>query len=430
MKQLSNNAVSDFMVSYGTHAGMVGKNNEDYVAFAAFDTGGGEGDSPEILHLGIVADGVGGQTAGERASQVATNSIIAYFESIESMTIDDVGDHFEKAVTQANQAVIDEANEHTELKGMATTVAIVAILEGLLFTTHIGDSRIYLFRNDTLYQLTNDHSWVQEALQAGIISVEEARNHPNRNIIRRSLGTMKSVEVDQAMISAEGIHFWQGMPLRKDDAVLVCSDGLSDMINDYDIKLSIEREDTEVSEMVVELIDKANEAGGRDNITVILFKPATSFKPNRMMPIPPPTLETIRRRYTGPEPEKLTLVGGSIKSNSVAPVTIRSMPKVTQDMVPANRMKSAEDMMSTIKMKSQPRSKNGPTRLNGETQKSEQAKPMSVDALSDDRSNGHHPNETHISTGAPIYRWMMRLVLGLLLVAILLAVIWMALGRF
>ena len=333
MKQIENNAVSDLLISFGTHAGMVGKNNEDFVAFAAFDSGMDDVETPVIFHLGIVADGVGGQTAGERASRLATHTIVSYFAELESITIEQVTVHLDKAITEANTAVLREAREVPELKGMATTIAIVAILEGLLFTAHVGDSRVYLFRDDILYQLTNDHSWVQEALEAGIINVEEARTHPNRNIIRRSLGTVENVTVDLVMMSGENNHFWQGMPLRKEDTILICTDGLTDMISDYDVQLSLEEHTTQMSDLVVELIDKANHAGGKDNTTVMTIKTAENFVPNRMMPIPPSLKPVVQRVNLGPEPEHLTLVGKSIDRNTVAPPTIRSMPTITPNMI-------------------------------------------------------------------------------------------------
>ena len=103
MKQIENNAVSDLLISFGTHAGMVGKNNEDFVAFAAFDSGVEDVETPVIFHLGIVADGVGGQTAGERASRLATNTIVSYFAELDSLTIEQVSVHLDKAITQAIQ---------------------------------------------------------------------------------------------------------------------------------------------------------------------------------------------------------------------------------------------------------------------------------------------------------------------------------------
>ncbi|MFK7801168.1 MAG: protein phosphatase 2C domain-containing protein [Anaerolineae bacterium] len=363
MKQIENNAVADLLISFGTHAGMVGKNNEDFVAFAAFDSGVEDVESPVIFHLGIVADGVGGQTAGERASRLATNTIVSYFANLESLTIEQVSVNLDKAITLANTTVIQEAKEVAELKGMATTIAVVAILEGLIFTAHVGDSRIYLFRDNTLHQITNDHSWVQEALEAGIINNDEARSHPNRNIIRRSLGTVDNVTVDQVMMSGQNSHFWQGMPLRKEDTVLICSDGLTDMISDFDVQLSLEEHTDQMSDLVVELIDKANHAGGKDNTTVMIVKTADNFSPNRMMPIAPSLKPIVHRSVSGPEPEKLTLIGKSIDRNTVAPPTIRSMPTITPNMIRTykdngrTRMAIAGDMPTVKSSKGIPKDK-------------------------------------------------------------------------
>ena len=295
MKQIENNAISDLLVTFGTHEGMVGKNNEDFVVFAAFDSGIADhnGEAPSLFHLGIVADGVGGHSAGERASRLAASTIISYFAELKSLTLEQVNAHLSQAVMQANIALIDESTMEPTLRGMATTIAIVAIFDGLLFTAHIGDSRVYLYRKGALYQLTNDHSWVQEALEAGVITAEEARNHPHRNIIRRSLGTIEHVELDQVMMSSEDSHFWQGMPLSKNDMLLICSDGLTDMITDADIKLSLEAHAEQLPELIVELIDKANHAGGRDNTAVMVLKTSDTFRPNQTSPIPKPPQQVV-----------------------------------------------------------------------------------------------------------------------------------------
>lgn len=344
MKLIEENAVTDYLVSFGTHEGMVGKNNEDFVAFAAFDSGIKDVESPVIFHLAIVADGVGGQIAGERASRLATQTIVDYFVNLENITIEQVLVHLDKAVTLANKALIEEAASTPEYKGMATTVAIVVILEGLIFTSHVGDSRIYLYRNQELHQLTNDHSWVQEALEAGIITDDEARKHPNRNIIRRSLGTVDTVTADQVMMSGPNSHFWQGMPLRKDDLILVCSDGLTDMISETDIRNSIETHPEDVSPLALELIDKANHAGGRDNTSVMLIKTAEDFKANRMMPIPPSLKPIVHRSTAGPEAETITFVGKAIDRNTFAAPTIRSMPRISSDMIRTHRSRDRSNL--------------------------------------------------------------------------------------
>lgn len=333
MKQVEENGITNYLISFGTHEGMVGKNNEDFVTFVAFDSGIKNLDTPEIFHLGIVADGVGGQIAGERASRLATQTVITYFSELEEVNAEQVLVHLEKAVTLANKTLHEEAANSPEFRGMATTIAIIAVLEGLVFTTHVGDSRIYLYRNEELHQLTNDHSWVQEALEAGIITDDEARNHPNRNIIRRSLGTLETVTADQVMMSGPNNHFWQGMPLKNHDLLLICSDGLTDMIDDSDIQNSIRDKKGNTSALVFDLIEKANDAGGRDNTSVLLMQTSENFKANRLMPIPPTLEPVVHRSMVGPEPETITFVGKAIDKNAFAVPTIRSMPRISADMI-------------------------------------------------------------------------------------------------
>lgn len=307
MKTLTLHDYSEFRISYGTHPGMTGKNNEDFVDIVAFDAN--YPDEEVVLYLGIVADGVGGQSAGERASRLATETIIDYFSHLDKISIDNILIHINKAVTKANNIVVEESNDIAEYSGMATTIAMVAILEGLLFTSHVGDSRIYMMRDDVLYQLTSDHSWVQEALEAGIISQDEAKTHPNRNVIRRSLGTLDTVIVDQVMMSSIGTHFWQGMPLRDGDHLLLCSDGLTDMISASAIRESVLRykSDEDLESTVAELITKANEAGGKDNITVMLLSTGQDFTHNKVMPIPPPVNPVYHIQEEGDLDEKITL---------------------------------------------------------------------------------------------------------------------------
>ncbi|MEM8863311.1 MAG: PP2C family serine/threonine-protein phosphatase, partial [Chloroflexota bacterium] len=421
MKQIEDNAVSSYLVSFGTHEGMVGKNNEDFVAFAAFDSGVDDVEVPEIFHLGIVADGVGGQIAGERASKLATQTIVDYFADLESIQIEQVLVHLDKAISLANQTLIEESSETPEYKGMATTVAIVVILDGLLFTSHVGDSRVYLQRNGELYQLTNDHSWVQEALEAGIINVEEARKHPNRNIIRRSLGTMENVAVDQVMMSGQDSHFWQGMPLRKDDLLLICSDGLTDMISEYDVMATLEDKQSEVSEKVSELIDKANQAGGRDNTSVMLIKTAEDFKPNRLMPIAPSLKPTIHRSILGPESETITFVGKAIDRNTFAAPTVRSMPRVSSDMIRSHKRTGRAQLavigdLPTIKSTS-------PTiQASAHNHVSHSAKTVKTEW--DKVKNGHQSNQQSIpGNNEAVQRLLIRIVVTLASIAVALLII-------
>ena len=261
---------SNLKTGYATHAGMTGKRNEDFFGLVAWRI-----DEQRDLYLGIVADGVGGQTAGEVASHLTVNTIQRYFDKQES--IDDINYHLERAILIANRAVHQASQENSDYQGMSTTVAVVAILKDRLYTAHVGDSRIYFLRDGNLQQLSVDHTWAQEAIEAGLLTPQEAKVHPNRNVIRRHLGGGSNIEVDHRMAfqsgnSVEVSEANQGISLRPGDTLLLCSDGLSDMISDEAILESLQSHFQDLPAASLELVDKANQAGGKDNITIVLMQ--------------------------------------------------------------------------------------------------------------------------------------------------------------
>lgn len=202
--------------------------------------------------LFAVADGMGGHVAGEVASRVAIDSLRAHY-GVEGLI---------EAVQIANRAVYDRATEDPALRGMGTTICAVALVErdgdAVLDVVNVGDSRVYVYRQGELVQLTEDHSLVGDLERDGRITPEEARVHPQRNVVTRSIGIEPEVEVDSFEID----------PYRG-DRVLLCSDGLFDMIEDTDI-LGVLRNQTDPEAAAERLVHLANEAGGRDNITVVL----------------------------------------------------------------------------------------------------------------------------------------------------------------
>ncbi len=260
--------LTDIQVAQGTHEGMTGKNNEDAYQFTAWQAG------DRRFYLGVVADGVGGQTAGELASRMVVESITAYFDALPEMGLAgrNMLKHLLTAINESNTAVYSRSQEDKNVQGMAATVVVAAIFNGRLYTSHVGDSRIYFWRDEQLYQITQDHSWVQEAVEAGLITAEQARTHPNRNVIRRSLGTASETEVDQTPLSPDHFLLKQGTPLQKGDTLLLCSDGLSDMIEDEAIAATLRQHGADLDTAVSDLINQANNAGGRDNITVLLLR--------------------------------------------------------------------------------------------------------------------------------------------------------------
>ena len=257
-------------VGMGSHEGMSGKRNEDSLGIFAYQL---EGDNKIIL--GVVADGVGGQIAGEVASRLAVEALDKYFKNLTALG--DINRHLEEAINVANKAVYLASQENSQYRGMSTTMAVTAIIDDRLYTAHVGDSRIYLFRDRKLRQISTDHTWAQEAIETGLLTREQAKTHPNRNVIRRHLGGSPDVEADHRLTledgqSAQEMEANQGTGLRAGDTLLICSDGLTDMISDASVYESIYNHYIDLSTATNELIKKANEAGGKDNITVMLLQ--------------------------------------------------------------------------------------------------------------------------------------------------------------
>jgi protein phosphatase len=220
--------------------------------------------------LFLVADGMGGHAAGEIASRIAADSISEFILH----TAEDDGtwphaydDHLRRSTNRlmaalkvANGRVIEAMRKDARLRGMGTTV-VASLVDGeTLSFAHVGDSRAYLIRGSHMSRLTNDHSWVFEQVQAGMLTEEEAERHPLRNVITRALGGASSVVPDASEIECQ-----------PGDAYLLCSDGLTGMVPDDEI-LRIVVEHDQAEEAVRSLIELANERGGYDNVTAVLIK--------------------------------------------------------------------------------------------------------------------------------------------------------------
>ena len=262
---------SDLKVGYATHEGMSGKHNEDFFGMFAWKL-----DGQRNLYLGVVADGVGGQSAGEVASRLTVGAIQNYFDQ-ETQIEKNVSAHLERSIQVANESLQKASRESPERRGMSTTVAAVALANNRLYTAHVGDSRIYLLRDGRLRQISIDHTWAQEAIEAGLLTPEQAKTHPNRNVIRRHLGGQPNVQVDHRLAlepgqSGQEAVSNQGLALRASDTILICSDGLTDMISDGAIHQSLQEHFSDPTSAAQELVNKANRAGGRDNITLVIMQ--------------------------------------------------------------------------------------------------------------------------------------------------------------
>ena len=222
--------------------------------------------------LFVVADGMGGHAAGEVASKVAVDAINEFvcltsgdeeitwpFGLDESISYD--GNRLKTAIRHANRKVLEATREKTEYEGMATTVAAVLVDGDVANLGHVGDSRIYLFSDGVFTQLTSDHSWVNEQIQSGVISPDQARSHPLRNVVTRALGGKADLAVDM-----------QTRRMKAGDVLLLCSDGLTAMVSDEDIARVLGEAKGDVEKAAKDLVAEANAHGGEDNITVVLLK--------------------------------------------------------------------------------------------------------------------------------------------------------------
>ncbi len=210
-------------------------------------------------HLFIVADGMGGHVAGEIASKLAISTVNNYIQ--EHVGKENLEILLKDAIIQANTSIYQMALSKEEFSGMGTTVTASYIDGDTIYWGHVGDSRMYLLRNGKLNQLTNDHSLVWELVQSGNITRDEAYVHPKRNLLTRAVGTSCLIKVDTGFVQ------W-----KPGDIVLMCTDGLTNMVNDQNICTLMQRKDCEIYSIVEQLVNQAKDAGGFDNITVILFK--------------------------------------------------------------------------------------------------------------------------------------------------------------
>ncbi len=210
-----------------------------------------------LPNLYIVADGMGGHNAGDFASRYTVNTVREYIAgSREKNPIKLINE----AIQLANRGILKEAAEHSEMYGMGTTIVVTTIIDEYAYTANVGDSRLYLYDGE-LKQITRDHSLVEEMVRLGEITEEDAKTHPDRHIITRAVGAAEEVNVD--------FFDYQMSP---DCTILMCSDGLSNMVEDDEIRKIIAGP-SDLIEKTKELIDEANQNGGKDNIAVVIVKP-------------------------------------------------------------------------------------------------------------------------------------------------------------
>ena len=258
-----------------SHPGERRSHNEDRYSVTAYEIGRRR--TPALL--AVVADGIGGHQAGEVAAELAVEVVV---ERVATSSGRDPLPTLRAAVSDAARAVIDASKNDPALEGMGSTLAITWIIERRLYMTYVGDSRIYLLSEDGIRQLSNDHTWVQEALDHSIITSEEAVDHPNAHVLRRHIGGEEIPEPDLRIRLAKepegtGSTSHQGMELSTGDTLLLCSDGLTDLVSADEIAETLRSKAP--ADAVHSLVDLARDRGGHDNITVVALEvPSTPIK--------------------------------------------------------------------------------------------------------------------------------------------------------
>ena len=224
--------------------------NEDYVCARTEEVG-------NLSNFFIVADGMGGHKAGDRASKETVEMML---EKISTVKDTDPKVILQEALNVANRKVFLDASASEDLEGMGTTVVAATIRDGKLLAMNVGDSRLYLISDGEIRQITMDHSLVEEMVRKGILAKEKARNHPKKNIITRAVGVAPTVEPD----------FFE-VDLKAGDRILMCSDGLSNMLEDEELQKIVDSVGS-LEDKAKLLVDAANVNGGKDNVSVILIE--------------------------------------------------------------------------------------------------------------------------------------------------------------
>ena len=251
-----------------TDTGRVREHNEDTIAT-----------DPDVGLL-VLADGMGGYNAGEVASGIAVKTITNLVrEGLAREDLDSIDRNtgltrpsivLRDAITRANKIIYQTARSQAECEGMGTTVVAALFYDNRISIAHVGDSRLYRQRGSQIAQVTMDHSLLQELVDRGFYSPEEAQRAANKNYVTRALGVEPQVEVEV-----------QEHPVDKGDIFILCSDGLSDMVEDEDIRLTISTFGANLDTVAKQLIQLANENGGRDNVSVVLAQANEAFPASR-----------------------------------------------------------------------------------------------------------------------------------------------------
>ncbi|MCA9766008.1 MAG: Stp1/IreP family PP2C-type Ser/Thr phosphatase [Carnobacterium sp.] len=226
------------------------KNNQDFADYFENNQG---------IPLAVLCDGMGGHKAGDVASEMAVSHLGDAWKNTSLTEIDTIIEWMKEQINRENTRIVKKSTQYPDLEGMGTTLVAAALIGNHFIVANVGDSRAYHYIDGNLKQVTDDHSLVNELLKSGEITTKEAMNHPQKNVLTRSLGVTKQVEVD--IVTA---------PISKGDQLLLCSDGLTNMVDDKEIAEILAVSNRSFEDKVGDLVSLANANGGYDNVTVML----------------------------------------------------------------------------------------------------------------------------------------------------------------
>ena len=234
-----------------TDVGIRRESNQDYMYTSETAVG-------NLPNLFLLADGMGGHAAGDYASRFTVEKVA---ELVGKSTFTEPVAILKQAISEANALLLAEADKDVSRQGMGTTLVTATIIDDRMYVSNVGDSRLYLVSDDKMIQVTRDHSLVEEMVRLGEMDKEDAKVHPDKNIITRAVGVLPEVSAD----------FFE-VELEPGDMILMCSDGLTNMVRDEEIRQIILGQ-RDIVEKAEKLVETANQNGGRDNITVVLVEP-------------------------------------------------------------------------------------------------------------------------------------------------------------
>lgn len=234
-----------------TDIGLVRETNQDAYAFGHFDSGDA---------WAVVCDGMGGVSGGQVASTICVEKVSDALKRgyRKKMSVSSAKNLLSSAINAANSAVFKESQENYELKGMGTTIVAVLVLNNIAVVAHVGDSRAYILNQESIKPVTKDHSFVQLLIDTGKITEEEAKVHPDRNVITRAVGIEHVVDVEFDVVD-----------INENEKLLICTDGLNGYVEDVDILKTVNEYGASSAE---KLVETANNSGGRDNVTVVIVQ--------------------------------------------------------------------------------------------------------------------------------------------------------------